>query len=171
MKPHIFKFWSLYFTGIVSPTSSYIFYFTYLKYYSEKGTLTQEKVTDLELISILITKEQPKANTGRRIVIPNLELQHASIQHSTNNGTTNTSWLLWIGSQLTPRMRWKRKVTTRHLCSHQNVPNQGPEGPTASFQWFRLRRLCSSNAFCPLPSSLLLSPQGCSVPGWPAVSP
>lgn len=36
--------------------------------------MTQEKVTDLKLISILTTKEQPKVNTGERIVIPNLEL-------------------------------------------------------------------------------------------------
>lgn len=91
MKPHLFKFWSLYFTRIVSPMSSYIFYFMYLKYYSEKGTLTQEKFTHLKLISILATKEQPKVNTGRGIVIPNLELQCASTQHSTNDGTTNAS--------------------------------------------------------------------------------
>lgn len=53
--------------------------------------MTQEKFTHLELISILATKEQPKVNTGRGIVIPNLELQCASIQHSTNDGTTNVS--------------------------------------------------------------------------------
>lgn len=31
-------------------------------------------------------------------------------------------------------------------------------GATTSFQWFLLRRLCSSNAFCPLPFSPLLFP-------------
>lgn len=46
-------------------------YFMSLKYYSEKGSITQEKVSDLKLISLLSTKEQPKANAGWGTAITN----------------------------------------------------------------------------------------------------
>lgn len=45
--------------------SSYIFYFVHLKYYSEKGSMTQENVKDLKLFSTSTTSEQPKASAGR----------------------------------------------------------------------------------------------------------
>lgn len=44
--------------------SPYIFSFMHLKYYSEKGSMTQEKVSDLKLISTSTTTEQPKADAG-----------------------------------------------------------------------------------------------------------
>lgn len=43
MKPHIFKFWSLYFTRIVSPMSSYIFYFMHFKILFLEGDLDTRK--------------------------------------------------------------------------------------------------------------------------------